>query len=172
MRMKVVIVIGLPLLLMILGTVGYHQVEGWTWEESFYMTVITISTVGYSELHDMTEAGRMFSVLLILVSFGSLAYCGSLIFGFIMEGGIVTFMRKMKMEQQINQLQKHFIVCGFGRKGKAVCRHFAIHSMPFVVIEKNMTISKRLGILDTSSFLEMQVRTPFWKKPASRRLLG
>ena len=81
--MKVVIVIGLPLLLMILGTVGYHQVEGWTWEESFYMTVITISTVGYSELHDMTEAGRMFSVLLILVSFGSLAYCGSLIFGFI-----------------------------------------------------------------------------------------
>ena len=170
--MKVVIVIGLPLLLMILGTVGYHQVEGWTWEESFYMTVITISTVGYSELHDMTEAGRMFSVLLILVSFGSLAYCGSLIFGFILEGGIVTFMRKMKMEQQINQLQKHFIVCGFGRKGKAVCRHFAIHSMPFVVIEKNMTISKRLGILDTSSFLEMQVRTPFWKKPASRRLLG
>ena len=114
--MKVVIVIGLPLLLMILGTVGYHQVEGWTWEESFYMTVITISTVGYSELHDMTEAGRMFSVLLILVSFGSLAYCGSLIFGFILEGGIVTFMRKMKMEQQINQLQKHFIVCGFGRK--------------------------------------------------------
>ena len=170
--MKVVIVIGLPLLLMILGTVGYHQVEGWTWEESFYMTVITISTVGYSELHDMTEAGRMFSVLLILVSFGSLAYCGSLIFGFILEGGIVTFMRKMKMEQQINQLQKHFIVCGFGRKGKAVCRHFAIHSMPFVVIEKIMTISKRLGILDTSSFLEMQVRTPFWKKPVSRRLLG
>ena len=56
MRMKVVIVIGLPLLLMILGTVGYHHVEGWTWEESFYMTVITISTVGYSELHDMTEA--------------------------------------------------------------------------------------------------------------------
>ena len=55
------------------------------------MTVITISTVGYSELHDMTEAGRMFSVLLILVSFGSLAYCGSLIFGFILEGGIVTF---------------------------------------------------------------------------------
>ena len=93
------------------------------------MTVITISTVGYSELHDMTEAGRMFSVLLILVSFGSLAYCGSLIFGFILEGGIVTFMRKMKMEQQINQLQKHFIVCGFGRKGKAVCRH--------LVIEKN-----------------------------------
>ena len=96
--MKVVIFIGLPLLLMILGTVGYHHVEGWTWEESFYMTVITISTVGYSELHDMTEAGRMFSVLLILVSFGSLAYCGSLIFGFILEGGIVTFMRKMKME--------------------------------------------------------------------------
>ena len=114
----------------------------------------------------------MFSVLLILVSFSSLAYCGSLIFGFILEGGIVTFMRKMKMEQQINQLQKHFIVCGFGRKGKAVCRHFAIHSMPFVVIEKNMTISKRLGILDTSSFLEMQVRTPFWKKLAFRRLLG
>ena len=86
-RMKVVIVIGLPLLLMILGTVGYHQVEGWTWKESFYMTVITISTVGYSELHDMTEAGRMFSVLLILISFGSLAYCGSLIFGFILERG-------------------------------------------------------------------------------------
>ena len=148
--MKVVIVIGLPLLLMILGTVGYHQVEGWTWEESFYMTVITISTVGYSELHDMTEAGRMFSVLLILVSFGSLAYCGSLIFGFILEGGIVTFMRKMKMEQQINQLQKHFIVCGFGRKGKAVCRHFAIHSMPFVVIEKNhdhLETARDLGYL-------------------------
>ena len=172
MRIKVVIVICLSLFLMILGTVRYHQVEGWTWAESFYMTVITISTVGYSELHDMTEVGRMFSVLLILVSFGSLAYCGSLIFGFILEGGIVTFMRKMKMEQQINQLQKHFIVCGFGRKGKAVCRHFAIHSMPFVVIEKNMTISKRLGILDTSSFQEMQVRTPFWKKPAFRRLLG
>ena len=148
--MKVVIVIGLPLLLMILGTVGYHQVEGWTWEESFYMTVITISTVGYSELHDMTEAGRMFSVLLILVSFGSLAYCGSLIFGFILEGGIVTFMRKMKMEQQINQLQKHFIVCGFGRKGKAVCRHFAIHSMPFVVIEKkhdHLETARDLGYL-------------------------
>ena len=118
--MKVVIVISLPLLLIILGTIGYHQVEGWTREESFYMTVLTISTVGFSEPHDMAEAGRMFGALLILVSFGSLAYCGFLIFGFILEGGIVTFMRKMKMEQQINQLQKHFIVCGFGRKGKAV----------------------------------------------------
>ena len=151
--MKVVIVVGLPLILMIIGTVGYRWVEGWAWEESFYMTVITISTVGYSELHRLTEAGRMFSVLLILVSFGSLAYCGSLIFGFILEGGIVTFMRKMKMEQQINQLQRHFIVCGFGRKGKAVCRHFAIHAMPFVVIEKNpehIETARELGYLAVS----------------------
>ena len=172
MRMKVVIVIGLPLLLMILGTVGYHQVEGWTWEESFYMTVITISTVGYSELHDMTEAGRMFSVLLILVSFGSLAYCGSLIFGFILEGGIVTFMRKMKMEQQINQLQKHFSFVDLAEKVKPSADTLPSTPCPLWSLKKIMTISKRLGILDTSSFQEMQVRTPFWKKPGSRRLLG
>ena len=85
-------------------------VEGWTYEESLFITVITISTVSYSELYQLRETGRMFSVLLILVSFGSLAYCGSVIFGFILEGEIVSFLRKMKMEQQINQLQKHFIV--------------------------------------------------------------
>ena len=99
--MKVVIVIGLPLLLMILGTVGYHQVEGWTWKESFYTTVITISTVGYSELHDMTEAGRMFSVLLILVSFGLLAYCGSLIFGFILEGRLDSMYRAHSFHEKL-----------------------------------------------------------------------
>ena len=66
MRMKVVIVIGLPLLLIILRTVGYHHVEGWTWEESFYMTVITISTVGYSELHERSlESSAMGNIIIM-----------------------------------------------------------------------------------------------------------
>ena len=76
------------------------------------------------------------------------------------------------MEQQINQLQKHLIVCGLGRKGKAIFRHFAIHSMPFVVIEKNhdhLETARDLGYLVLSGDAGEE---PFWKKPASRRLLG
>ncbi len=123
--------------MMSIGTVGYHWIEGWSWSESFYMTVITISTVGYGEIHPLSEQGRLFSVVLILVSFGSIAYCATLFFGFILEGGIANFIKRLKMEQSIRNLREHYIICGIGRKGKAVCRHFQSYDMSFVVVEKD-----------------------------------
>ena len=125
----------LPPALLCFGTVGYVLVEDWNWLDAFYMTVITISTVGYGEIHPLSESGQAFTVVLIFLSFGTFAYSVAALTRFVLEGGFSQSFRRFRMEHAIGQLSGHVIVCGLGRKGQAVCRQLHSHGVPFLVIE-------------------------------------
>ncbi len=142
----------LPPVVVLTGTIGYIFIEGWDWQDALYMTIITISSVGYGETQPLSFGGRMFTIVLIFVSLGTVAYSIASVFSFITEGGIHTLVRKLKKERYMKQLQGHYIVCGLGRKGRAVCRQLLNHKIPFVVIEN---ASERVGVAEELEMLSI-----------------
>jgi voltage-gated potassium channel len=118
------------------GTVGYMFIEGYTFLEALFMTVTTIATVGYGEVKPLSDAGRVFTILLIIVNLGVFAYAISSISSFFFDGHFAEFYRLNKMKQRIARLNNHVVVCGFGRNGKEACATLKRHGIPFVVIEK------------------------------------
>jgi voltage-gated potassium channel len=140
----------LPPLVVLSGTLGYMSLEGWGWQEALYMTTITISSVGYGEVLPLSPNGRLFTIGLIAVSFGTVAYALASLFTFVVEGGVVKLLKKMKKERLMKQLENHYIVCGMGRKGRAVCRQLLSHQIDFIAIEReseHMEEWEELGIL-------------------------
>ncbi len=123
--------------ILIIGTIGYVFIEGWGIFDSFYMTVITVTTVGYGEVHDLSRMGRMFSIFLILAGFGLAAFLASEGAKLLLDGDLKTVLWNRKMEKRISKLNKHYIVCGFGRMGRTVASQLAKRHIPVVVIESN-----------------------------------
>lgn len=121
--------------ILLLGTMGYHFLLGWGWVESLYMTVITITTVGYGEVNQMDGSGRIFTIFLVLISVGSVAYAASTLTSLVMQTEIRTLFWKRRMEQKIKELTNHYIVCGFGRTGKSVSEFLSRSRLPFLVVE-------------------------------------
>jgi voltage-gated potassium channel len=130
----------LPVLLLVIvltvGVIGYMTLEGWSLLDAFYMTIITISTVGYSELHPQTVEGRLFTAALIV--FG----VGTMLFGFgtfaetLADNSFGVFRRQRQMEARLNALKGHFIVCGYGRIGTQVVIEFEQHEVPYVIVDR------------------------------------
>jgi len=120
----------------IIGTVGYWLIEGWSLLDSLYMTAITISTVGYSEVGPLSSGGRVFSILLIVFGVGIMFYTVTLVFAYVAEGQFGTTLWRRRMKERIEELKDHYIVCGYGRVGREVTLHIKENQVPFVVIEK------------------------------------
>lgn len=118
------------------GTVGYMFIEKFPALDAFYMTMITIGTVGFMEVHPLTDAGRLFTSALILLSFGTFAYGLSAITSSIVEGQLASYFSGYKVKTEISHLKNHVIVCGFGRNGSQACKQLKNRGIPFVVIEK------------------------------------
>ncbi len=116
------------------GTLGYTVVEGWSLFDSFYMTVITISTTGFKELRPLTVPGRVLTIMLIIFGVLAIAYTGGRAVQLLLE---TQFFRRRKMNKQIDGLTGHYIICGYGRMGKVICEDLAHNNTPFVVIENN-----------------------------------
>jgi voltage-gated potassium channel len=129
-----------PLALLIAGTVGYHLIEGWPLFDSLYMTVITVTTVGFLEVHEMTRAGRWFTMFLCMGGIFSLFYTATAIIRAIVSGEARALLEHRIMERNLAAMQNHLIVCGMGRMGRLVCHEFSSRSLPFVVIEKTPEI--------------------------------
>jgi voltage-gated potassium channel len=139
--------LGLFVLLMLTGTVGYSMLEGWSVLDSLYMTIITLSTVGYGELRPLSAAGRLFTSVLILLGVGTLAYTLTRFIEALVEQRLFHWRR---VQMDIKRIKDHVIVCGFGRMGETVCAQLRQRGVPFVVIEREGAMSERLdqmGIL-------------------------
>jgi len=126
------------------GTIGYATIEDWGFFESLYMTVITLATVGYREVHTLSQAGKIFTICLIVFGVGTLAYTISSMIQFMVEGQFRQFLGRKKVQKKINRLTGHYIICGYGRIGQRIAREFAAKPIPFVVVENHPDRYQRL----------------------------
>ena len=117
------------------GTLGFKLLTEWTWFESFYFTLITITTIGYTEPADLTENGRYFGTLLIVVGVGTLGYALSVAVQSVVSLEIVSSLGKRHLMKEIQELKNHYIVCGGGRVGRRVGQEIADHDLDCVLIE-------------------------------------
>jgi voltage-gated potassium channel len=125
------------LVVMSAGTLGFMLVEGWSAYDAFYMTVITLYTVGYGEVHPLSMEGRWVAIMLILGGTGSLAYGMSMVTALIIEGELHNILGKRRMERVLAKLRDHVIVCGLGDTGRHVVEEFMKTRLPCVIIERN-----------------------------------
>lgn len=135
------------------GTIGYALIEGWSLNDSLYMTVITITTVGYGEAQQLSESVRVFTIVLLLCSIATAGYSASTVISFIFEGQIFQLMRDRRMNRSIANLSDHYIICGCGVVGKEVALKFLAAGVPFVIIEQDPEISE-LGRDESILFVE------------------
>ncbi|MFH1726497.1 MAG: NAD-binding protein [Elusimicrobiota bacterium] len=119
------------------GTMGYTLIEGWPPFDSLYMTIITLATIGFGEVHPLSTAGRVFTIVLSLCGLGVMAYSFSTLTAFIVEGQLTDVLRRRKMESRIRTLDGHYIVCGAGYTGMTIIRELVKIGRPFVAIELN-----------------------------------
>lgn len=131
-------------LVLVFGTVGYALIEGWSVRDALYMTVITISTVGLAEVHPLSDAGRMFTILLIFVGVGVMAYCLTRLAEFMFQRSITNVFGRRAMMKKIEQMKNHVIICGYGRTGSRVVTELESAGKPFIVIEQNEDLVRRL----------------------------
>lgn len=125
----------------IVGVIGFMYFEGDSLLNSAFMTVITISTVGYSLLHELTEEGKMFTIFLIIISLGVYAYSISIITSYFVEGNLEKLMRGRTLKKA-KKMKNHTILCGYGRIGKQVSDELLAHNMPFLVIDEDLNVIK------------------------------
>jgi len=118
--------------------------------DALYMTVITIATVGYGEVHKVSAAGQIFTVLLIFLGVGFFLYVVGNAVQFLVEGRIRHVLGRRILDKQINKLKDHFIVCGYGRMGRALCSYLTQKNLNVVVIEQN---TKRVPVMDEDGIL-------------------
>ncbi len=120
----------------VVGVLGYMVFEGWSFADALYMTVITLTTVGYKEVRDLDASGQVWTMLLLITGVGTLFYAAVSSVELVVEGTIRGYFGKRRMEAAINKLQGHYILCGYGRVGRQVAREFAHDGVPFVIIEQ------------------------------------
>jgi voltage-gated potassium channel len=141
------------LMLVSVGTSGFMVIERWRFLDALYMTVITLGTVGFKEIHDLSDHGKIFTMLLIVVGVSVLGYIVGSLAQIMFEGQIQRIMGRKRVEKMIDALKDHYIICGFGRIGSLICKEFKANDLKFVIVEKSIeTIEK----LDEEGYLHMR----------------
>lgn len=133
------------LLLTAVGTAGFHYIEHWSWFDSFYMVVITLTTIGYQEVHPLSHAGRVFNVALIIAGVALVFLMIGALTKALLEFELGRVFGKRRMEREIASLKNHYIICGAGRVGRSVATELRRKPCPFVIVE---TAENRANILD------------------------
>ena len=121
--------------IVLLGTLGYVAIEGWPFLDALYMTVSTVSTVGFGEIHPLSIAGRVFTIGLIIVGVGGVLYALTTVMEYVFEGHLGHTWEQRRMQNRVASLRDHFILCGYGRVGQQVARDFERTGIEFVVVD-------------------------------------
>ena len=138
--------IGLALVgVMLIGTAGYHFIEGWPWFDGFYMVITTLTTIGYQETHPLSHAGRVFNVFIIFTGVALVFLAIGTLTQALLEFELRNFFGRRRMERDIGRLSGHYIICGAGRVGRSAARELARKPVPFVMIEQSETKATRYG---------------------------
>jgi len=134
----------LLLVVVLYGITGYTVIERWNLLDAFYMTIITISTVGYMEIHPLSNAGEIFTSTLIVVGVGTMLYGFGVFAETLTDNSFVIYRRERQLERSLNQLRDHFIICGYGRIGTQIVAEFEEHHIPYAVIDQTEEALVRL----------------------------
>ncbi len=130
--------------IIVYGITGYTLIDGWDLLDSFYMVIITISTVGYQEIHPQGAAGRIFTSTLIVVGVATMLYGFGVFAETLAENAFGNYRRERQLERSLNQLRDHFIICGYGRIGTQIVAEFEEHKVPYAVIDQTEEAVGRL----------------------------
>jgi len=128
----------------IIGTAGFHYIEHWSWFDGFYMVLITLTTIGYAEVHPLSQAGRYFNVGIILAGVALVFMILGTLGQALLEFEFENLFGRRRMEREIERLQDHYIICGAGRVGRSVARQLESSHAPFIILESNAEKAKRV----------------------------
>jgi voltage-gated potassium channel len=129
----------------IVGTIGYRLIESWSFLDSLYMVIITLFTVGFQEVHALSPLGKLFTIVIIVAGVGVAVYAGTQLVEIIIEGEILGYSRRRKMDKKIKDMKNHYIICGYGRTGHQVGAEFDAARVPYVVVDRKQGIEEQLG---------------------------
>ncbi|MBW4667403.1 MAG: potassium channel protein [Cyanomargarita calcarea GSE-NOS-MK-12-04C] len=123
---------------LLLGTLWYRLIEGWAWEDAAYMTVITLATVGYGEIHPLGSRGRLFTIALILMGVVSIGYIVNRFTEAVIQGYFQEGIRLRQQRRVMESLSGHYIICGFSRTGRQIAKDFEAEGVLFVIVDSEM----------------------------------
>lgn len=127
------------------GAIGYHLIEGWDWLDCFYMTFLTLTTIGFAEVHPLSPGGRLFTIILFWTTAGVLAVAVSVAGQALLQSELLsTWGRRRRVFRDIAKLRDHYIVCGAGRVGRHVIEEMQRRGVPFVIIEREEARAEKL----------------------------
>jgi voltage-gated potassium channel len=119
------------------GTIGYMLVEGWSAWDAFYMTIISVTTAGYREVHPMSGAGEAWTVVVLICGVSTLFYTASQVMAEVVEGEFFKGVQARRFQRMLDQLTNHFIICGYGRIGSVIAEEFRRQQVPYVVVDRD-----------------------------------
>lgn len=132
---KVYLALSLLLIIIFIGVLGFSIIEGYTLAEAIYMTIITVSTVGFNEVRPLSPEGRLFTAFLIIFSFGTFAYAISSITMYVLDGEYKRYFKDLRVKKKVDKFSGHTIICGYGRNGKQAVSELEAHHQKYVVVE-------------------------------------
>ncbi len=148
---KLIILFSILFIILLIGTIGFVLIEGdkdWNLLDSFYFTLITLTTIGYGETHNLSRSGRIFTIFLIFFGVGTTYYIITTTAQIILEGHLRNYFWRKRMTKSIDKLRGHYIICGYGRIGSYVCDELYRIGIPFVIIENGKIEElERIGYL-------------------------
>ncbi|SFZ92675.1 voltage-gated potassium channel [Flaviramulus basaltis] len=145
-RTKIYTAVFLLIAILFIGVIGYKMISGYSWVDAVYMTVITMTTVGFGEVVPLDENSKIFTIFLILASVVIMGYALSIITEYILSKNNIEELKHKKMQKNIDSFKGHVVICGYGRNGKQAARKLLAYKKQFVIIEKNKEVEERLQI--------------------------
>ncbi|REG87584.1 potassium channel family protein [Winogradskyella sediminis] len=142
-RSKIYTAIMMLVLLLCIGVLGYRYISGYLWLDAIYMTVITVTTVGFAEVIPLDPQSKIFTIFLILASVVIVGYAISIITDYILSRNNFEDIKQRKMQKKIDAMTNHIIICGYGRNGKQAAKKLLAYNKPFVIIERDKEVIEK-----------------------------